>query len=398
MLQEYTKAKLQSFLKLNLSVAIFVFVISIIQISAFAEVGSGQCQSIFSVASFVSEFRPTTDLQLPADLLEWLKDSTQVAELRHKYRKVKSVGIATEPRGPFLILNDVESKKIDKGYKGENIQGIFLAKILKEIFPWIRIDGVWRPDLFFTIWDSSERYPRGLGPVFQINRIKPANPNSRNLNGSDVRSFLGVESADKIVNVYFDVQGFRERMQRAKELQFPVGSYPNLKQMVDQIKQSVRPKIIIVTVSGYRDVPPEWVDAFVSNVSHGQFSEQSDKTAVLYNDTIGFMPYLIGASDLHVVRGPVNIFEGLNQGVPTLEFNNRNTLGHYKPDGYNANLEVASHNSGFRHIENMSEFDSAAADLLQHGKTSAVYSQDNFQPVRNLLDAIDETFGQTLPK
>lgn len=54
----------------------------------------------------------------------------------------------------------------------------------------------------------------------------------------------------------------------------------------------------------------------LSKLKKDNFSKMS--SGVVYNDTIGNMPFLYAASDLAVVVGPVNFFQPLVQGTRTL--------------------------------------------------------------------------------
>ncbi|MGE3974113.1 MAG: hypothetical protein AB7F59_06260 [Bdellovibrionales bacterium] len=110
----------------------------------------------------------------------------------------------------------------------------------------------------------------------------------------------------------------------------------------------------------------------------------------MFNNTVGYIPVLLRASDLHIVRGPVNIFEGLNLRTPTLVFNNEWTLGNYDASAYMEAVDLVKKYPAFREISNMKEFDVNAQALLKIKNVHPLYKAQNYKLLRQLLTYIEE--------
>ncbi len=293
---------------------------------------------------------------------------------------------------------------------GESIQMHYVFKVLKYIFPHARFaiadgdsDSVDESNLvdklYLPILDSAEygakfdRHSR-----LEMSLIKAGNPLYSSIKKAETRKILGIHPKARILHVYSSVY-FGQR----KAHLLDDGKLGNIL----RILKSVEPKfdIIILSISGTSRLGEVWNEEMegqpkdwrrISDMFVGDFDKVSpgqNKPLLIYNNSVGKMPFLHAVADLSVVRGPINFFEPLSVGVPTLVVHNR-MIHTYDMNAFAGMVRTAEQANNFMLIP--SENDILRAEkLLRHRVKDRL---DVAKPFNGALDHLHEVLNQLISR
>ncbi len=112
-------------------------------------------------------------------------------------------------------------------------------------------------------------------------------------------------------------------------------------------------------------------------LTDGNPKNDPNSPLVLVNTTRGLMPLLHRASDLVVVNGQFNVYEGVNNGTPTIAINPAGS-GNLSGEAYKWHARIAQATNGVAYIDSINELGSARLGLMGQTITpsSLVYYGD----------------------
>ena len=233
------------------------------------------------------------------------------------------------PRRISTVNQILRENEIIGGFKGESIQTHFIAQTLREIFPHAHFyqSKAGRKRVQIEANDYAEHELPDL-KSFKImlherfatyNQIgmpllKMANGRTASVSKEELRDRIQISAKKKIFNLYnFDL------------------STIDLAEFIDGLQSSGQPLDQLVLIASFRH------ETMQTSYSINQMNLKLAGRATLHllselkpgdlegpgahlivNDTKGLLPILHRLSDVTIVGGPVNLFEGLNAGTPTL--------------------------------------------------------------------------------
>jgi hypothetical protein len=258
----------------------------------------------------------------------------------------------------FYFANGFEKEnwEIRRSEKGEGLQALAIKKYLEFLFPQARFGIRPLPDelhnfkqIKLSFRDSAEM-SFGL-PInmyyhtLEMTRLKAGNPG--NLSGvrDRIRTKLNIPHDLKIVSVYVADTSVLE--------------FGRLTWILEQLK----PDFDVIMFSSGMHLFPSIIERLPKHLQREKASPQITKNfrllssidfakddlkdLLLFNDTVGLMPYVHALADLSVVVGPCNFFESLNVGTKTISLQAPGTSRNYNPLALDEMSEVARQSGGF---------------------------------------------------
>lgn len=305
---------------------------------------------------------------VPDDLRQSLMMHPKLRELSLKHQLGKSL---------VFKLKEDHVGVIDGSASGETIQTRFLKAILEVLFPQAgyethtRLYGGNKKRVEVRVADAYDGRV-GVNPsAMQMHFLKINNSTSSFLKGkrTEYRSRLGF-NARPVVHIYFDTM-------------FSIGGlssviHAEIVPMIRRIKE-VYPDASVIFSSAHdidkalvRQLELSGVTSLfdgMTKLSSLAYKPQSENVSqMILNDTRGMMPYIHVASDVVVIKGPINLFEGLHVGTKTLIYNNESTVrddgfGEYDYDGYKEMEETAVGTGGAIAVERLDHIAQGLRDL-----------------------------------
>lgn len=245
-------------------------------------------------------------------------------------------------RSYFFSNSEADITKVSSLYKGEYQSSRFVRRYLAELFPAAEFkyqeDAPGRRAIAIKISDVAEHEadPRKraarlkLADTIPMHLIKPAMSVPIIPDKLATRAALGLSSTQKVLSLYI----------RAPEILTDIRSravFPEteLPQLMDQLRKGFDFDVLIVSFGNLGFASFRSAGFIFTNVRNWKVENLSDLTrnghdaipsnTLIYNDTIGRMPYMHAAADLAVVVGPINFFEPIGVGTPTLIFEKSNS-------------------------------------------------------------------------
>jgi hypothetical protein len=329
-----------------------------------------------------------------------------------EFRALKVV----ETGGRGLIFKHIKLDEKFKSQKGETIQLAYLLQVLRTIFPEAEFRAVSNSDREVLILRRSED-PKTI-PVdvidfeespgllqknpdyFDIMPLKASNPSGTDFSRDLLRAEIGADANSKIVHFYFsdaevnfaDPEIQKIMKQRASDVEGNLAKTLELKNLKSEFNDIEKILGIILDLADLSEhqmshliLSPKTqtnIDLILSNqeiLTHFQvlklsdlvngltFYRENQKRLLIYNDLRGRMPALYAASDLAIVLGPLNIFEPLNAGTPTLALD-------WVCEGpsYNHVLDWAEKSIAFRAVKTLNPSVDYRNDLLALAEHSRI--------------------------
>lgn len=307
--------------RITLNVIVWSLVLFVILISSDAK-AVASCASV--VGSKPIFQRLTNDLT-PAQL-QMLKDHPI-----SKYADGLKLGQGLEFRSMFY---NVEASP---RYKGEYVQSQYIRKVLESLFPKAKFSHTDVPTLRgrepvkILLADIAERSDgfvikkiANKGMILPMHIVKPSNYTPVKMDKTAARQELGLPANRKIISLYVRSE---DTMTNLKSIHGKVNS--KFTELFEGLEKAFPLDIVIITFGNYS--PGVWGLASTgllhSGVTWNTTAELSeimtnkssfDGQTIIVNDTQGKMKSIYAAADLAVVVGPINFFEPLTVGTPTL--------------------------------------------------------------------------------
>gem|GEM_PF-6634439 len=288
---------------------------------------------------------------------------------------------------------------------GEAIQTLNLIKVLKTIFPNAkfhpkqghRIDqnGNILPlfyeeemaykdhlkslsnPVLFSIIDSAEhgifRPPNEQSAQrIEMIDVKPGLSSPTIKNHQNSRKDLNLMEDLKIAHVYDRLSTRIASVRRGTD------DFPDLAQIAHSLlNRNFKTVIITARNSGGTSAPVSMAELIETHPGLGHLFDKivylsqvkdpneidSNRRTLIINDTQGQMMKIHSASDLALIVGPINFFEPLFVGTPTILFSGYSTLQGYSRAGLNHMVSAASAFPHFINIESWQKFDQVNVDM-----------------------------------
>ncbi len=266
---------------------------------------------------------------------------------------------------------------------GEQIQSKFVEEILQAIVPHAKLTQNYYQTPFaqtsdrlisamtLRLYDSAEHSQIPRAEV-EMTKLKPAHTLRLARSREDLRSLLGVPESMRVLHLY----GTGYQNNQSPDDQF---SFQNIVRHL--AKTGHRFDLVLISKTGSLDDDSE----FASETWKGHCevidlirpkrlrleTGCSAEPIVVRNLTYGYMPELHSVSDLVIVRGPINFFEPLNVGTPTLLINNDAILGTYDRKAFRELKELAKSAPHFAVAKDLDQMSKLARKL--RGKTTLEY-------------------------
>jgi hypothetical protein len=281
----------------------------------------------------------------------------------------------------FLLsnfINEIPTEANTIGF-GETIQAMFLAKVLRFIFPTseirplnkiINADRAEVHPINYTFlkdelpirieisdksegFESERKEKEGPGH-FDMPLLKAANGTLGYIQGDDLRRQMGIPTEAFVTSLYFkDSQGSTENP----------SWYPSISGAVKEISKTKVPDVIFITEGGQTielflsDLESQgYVVKKLSSLIPKDLAEAKKKKVAVINDLAGFTPYLHATADIAVIKGPINIFEPLTVKTPVLFFQNDLIYQEYERVTFDEMTEIAKATGGAYSIRSTTQF------------------------------------------
>lgn len=331
-----------------------------------------RCLQIFARKSVLAVDQLPNLNELPiSSRLKTVIESHELFKLGEKYNK-----------GQGLTFNFAQFnsswRAADPIGKGEWLQSHFVIKTLKMAFPQANFTNhnlskseKGTVDLF--LHDSREN-GKDLAfldaNVLDMRLIKAANTTVSYLRRDALRKTLGIKSDTPMVSLYM-FNGFKQLVEKTNNPTMETLALELLKKRPDfQIMTLSSNDKIFENINLKKYIETNFVKLrekfdeiiFLSELAEGGLS--SGKKILLINDVVGFVSHLHGASDLIVIKGPINLFEGLMNAVPTLIFNNRDTLDNFDKTEYFRQEAIAINTNRAVSVRSLSLLSDALNEVL----------------------------------
>ena len=266
---------------------------------------------------------------------------------------------------------------------GESIQSTFVANTLKEIFPKAKFVGrrqdanakaielmiADRAEMPKTFGLDSTEPGKGLlgsAPVIDMTVLKPANPVSIGYTKAQLRKTYGVGSDKFAVSLY------------VQRLETPAAAkQPLVADILGQIESLKKPDIVFLSAGGgtIESLGNELQEAVSKNYETVRLSSlkpdslEVGKRYLVLNDLRGKMPYIHCFSDLTFVSGPINLFESLAVGTPTIFLENIESLSGYHVPSFQRLAQQAKDTGGAFGIQSLNDMPGIFTQALDSAKT-----------------------------
>ena len=281
-----------------------------------------------------------------------------------------------------------ENGVISEVFKGESIQAQFVKTTLEYVFPNAKFSSDVVADknalgkkVVLSILDEAETNATTdindirTSESLEMSVLKIANGRtiSRKISSEFLKENLHLE--DKyLVHIYGEID--------------PISVLDEIRKVGSHIPDS---KIVLIYSSREENPfnhksrrPNEFYEIKISTISTISGSiEATSKPILLTNDTKGYMPTLHRASDVTIVKGPINLFEGLNAGTPTI-FYTLTMREKYSPIVWRWAANLALQSNGAIEIAKSSELSNALSKAQK-------INRDAITPSYLLMDS-----GQTI--
>lgn len=272
---------------------------------------------------------------------------------------------------------------LSKVYIGEEIQGEFLRKVVRSLFPESQIDlpnPSFKPKFKFKlkVRDSIESHERGIvaaaADYIDMPILKAANASLSAMNKAESRALLKIAPEQRVGVIYSPGLVLKDA---------PVSKDPSIRSVYRTLKgQGITSLILSPNPRSIRIKPQEMLDAIRKELPH--FLDQFDsviflaqakademlmpegKKILVINNTMGKTPYIYSAADLVVVQGPVNPLESVTVGTPTVVFLNDRVVGHYDLDGYSRIVNYGLATGKAQAVHNVSDLEGAIEKLNRY--------------------------------
>jgi hypothetical protein len=290
-----------------------------------------------------SELPKVISMPLPSRFREALLSHPEIKKLREEFGSGSGMKIYIKS-----FRNEVESGAMSPR-SGEEIQSVFLKKVLGEALPDAQVIGYQEhlaalkiatdhKAITITVEDSAEfggqiRHDRGHNVIEMVD-LKSVNPGPEAMAKTDLRASMGLPAKSKIASVYAslysdatDALVLSKDLLKTQSADIVILSHADAKFM-DSVKdiEGLR-GIKIVTTSQLESEP------IVSGQKY-----------IVINNTRGQMPYVHGVADYAVVAGAANVYEPLNMGIPT--FYSRHASNSYEPNAWREITDLAGRTGG----------------------------------------------------
>ncbi len=312
---------------------------------------------------------PVHTFELTSAQKNKIDSHTKLQELAKKYNRGEGIS--------FEFAKDIITG-LSPAVPGESIQTSFVVKILKYLFPKAEI----RSDVQkkrshkdrtvkLSVSDPYEAGIMELGYSIPMPYLKISNATTSILRGKKeiYKKRLGLAER-QVVHLYYN----------AHEGIVYDHLSTHIPKIVRQIQEAMPDTTVIISLN--HTVESNFINYLGRELSgfdrvtlltelQNQGSQNTNKMLVL-NNTHGLMPYLNVASDVLVIQGPLNLFEGLHVGTKTLIYNSEYTMQGYNREGYLELQETAIATGGALAVESIPEISTGIRELskLPHNFTA----------------------------
>ncbi len=239
----------------------------------------------------------------------------------------------------FEFASDV-LEGLSPAVPGESIQTSFVVKILNHLFPKAEIRSNAQKKrshkdrtVKLSVSDPNEAGILELGYSIPMPYLKISNSTTSVLKGkkSQYKKKFGLVGK-KVVHLYYN----------AHEGIITDHLSQTIPQMIKEIQRAIPDVTVILSwnqtmESRFANYLGRELTGFdrIALLTDLQNNEaQKYQRMLILNDTKGLMPYLNVASDILIIKGPINLFEGLHVGTKTLIYNSEYTMQGYNRDAY----------------------------------------------------------------
>ncbi len=304
--------------------------------------------------------------------------------------------------------------------KGESIYAKKVQEILLNLFPEatfakntnstgrkkvVKIDISDPAETFKVKWDQ-EKFNRSIssGKTIPMFRLKTVTNWRVNTSRPELREAFGLDNSNKIIHLYIQhpktITNSNDRFRQVYSTELP----NSLKILRDKFPFQ---QVIITFGNANPRTVGKVVDWSSSGIYHAGVS-QSDiaylsqdiattklaDAKIIANDTRGIMPILHRASDLSVVVGPVNFFEPLSIGTPTIIVKTSGQ-NNYHQRTYDQLTNLAQ-KRGALVVDGIDGIQTINSNDLKHTKVNNQISHNT--EFTKLLNAIDKHLSNSLAK
>lgn len=339
------------------------------------------------------QFPEIQSLELPETASDAIS-AHSISLLSAQYRQGRGLAIGVGP-GP----GDQHAL-----FLGEYIQSAFVIKTLKQAFPEATIvhgdfTGEWKArhlglkTIHLEVIDEAELGIQKNGftgssekKALDMPVLKAANPTLQSLREFDARSVLGIRPDELSMSLYV-VKG---RSGSARD-------FPDVTAVLEQsVEAGHAPSVAFISYGGTpSDYASKPLLAFAER-NHYEVIKLSDitrpldpqKKYIILNDTTGRLPYLDRASNVSIRVGPINIFESLAVGTPTIYFQNREVLGGYVPHVFEKMSAIAQKTGGAYPVKSMSDYSNTLTKALASPVRPALPDAGPFEEYLDQLTGI----------
>ncbi len=321
----------------------------------------------------------------------------------------------------FVLENYTsEEKGIDPNSVqfGENIQAGFVAKILRAANPKARIvsgtgdffldkyTGPEKNAFPILVQDGTEAKESKYFNVVDMKIAKAANPTPPPLEHLAARERFGIGAEKKVASFYLDSLDQSAVIDGETAADIP-DSY-RFKNVFRRVEASTGDlDVVFVTMPYARGNKMDLlIDSVtrplgrptriftLSDVSQSQIQQALAKGEKVFiiNDTRGRMPLIHAVADVTIVRGPINPFESLNAGTPTVAFFDQPMKPRYDLAAYQSMVQPAYQTGSFRYVQKLDDLSVALSSVREKRNTTPVplIQDGKGTPFSRLLDRLTE--------
>lgn len=295
---------------------------------------------------------------------------------------------------------------------GENIQARALRRILERYFPsalffdeYDRTPPTHQAVRIEEIVDSAERGVslRSLPEHFEMTLLKRASPFIFRVSRESAREALGFPSTHRIYSIYAG----QASIYRKRSWRLP---HYGLQELLSNTEQAKLPETIFLSAFGgatpitddEETAAKKFGYTITSINSSTTFPLKLDpaKKYLIKNNTVGKMHDLYAASDVAIVRGPVNFFEPLHAGTPVILTIPTDLLDLYTQEGLDPMRRTALKTGGVFEAVRDEDISAIADDLIKNPRTfthpSLVSIDQSASALTQLLDQLDALIRKSL--
>ncbi|MEM7646413.1 MAG: hypothetical protein AAF203_05850 [Pseudomonadota bacterium] len=351
--------------------------------------------------TFVAKNRDVLEV-LKSAIDDGLTPEAEAALVQHKiYRWARSFPDGgREFHFKFYIGLDGKFQiKADKG-KGEAIQAQAVKRYLEFLFPNATFGvsdhkAAYKTNISFWLDDIAEGAKPGkdIRPeeILEMGILKSGNPGLTVESGTSLRKKLGIPKSKRILHMYVQ----NEKM-----------GYKRLKPIIESVVGSYQFDTLIISFGNLIEAGPP-LSRIESLARAGDFAsffrsmgELKGKSAIdlasdnepklVFNNTRGLMLPLYSLSDLAFVVGPIDFFQPITVGIPTVLMLEPETMDYSGYDEVRAKelTDIASQSPGFTEIKTVEEIPAALQQVLSDGTpvNPAFLEISGNSPFQQMLD------------